>query len=81
MKLVPCTMKEIEHLGLKRANLRDTLIEFVESGLEIAEIVDYTHKDARVCQAALRSAIKKYRFFGVKASARGERVFLIKEKI
>lgn len=54
------------------------LTEFAESGAEIMEVVDFKHTKAYGCASSLKNSIKCYRFAGIWAITRHNRVFLIR---
>lgn len=54
------------------------LTEFAESGAEIMEVVDFKHSEAYGCTSSLKKSIERYRFAGIWAITRQNRVFLIR---
>lgn len=79
MKLVPYEVENIpgHSMYTKTKNLK-LLEEFVNSGLDCAEVKDYTQKNATVCATSLAASIKNFRMTGVRVIQRKDRVFLIK---
>lgn len=53
------------------------LLKFLESGIAVAEVTGWTHKNAGYAATALQAAAKKYRL-GVRAVTRAGHVYLIR---
>ena len=76
MKLVPCDEKATVMVRNIRADIFKLLWDFAESGVDCAMVEGFPHKNATICAASLRAAIKKYRMSSINASARKENVYL-----
>lgn len=79
MKLVkvdPSVVKVVRHEKYGNFNI---LTDFIESGNECCEVVDFPQKNAKSCAASLSSSAKHFRLgHVVKAAYRGNRVFLLR---
>ena len=75
-------MKLIPYDGVVRPKYKSDnymlLTEFAESGAEIMEVVDFKHTEPYGCTSSLKNSIKCYRFAGIWAVTRHNRVFLIR---
>lgn len=80
MKLVPCEKIYTKYRGVNSDNL-EIIMAFKEGNYECAKIEGYPHKDAKNCVGSLRNTIKNYKIRGIKASFRGDEVYLIKEDL
>lgn len=79
MKLVERRISEIPNLnGYKKTKNMKILDEFVQSGMECAEVEGYTNKTACSCANSLRVTIEKQRYGGITAISRDNRVYLIR---
>ena len=63
--------------ALKTENRR-ILEEFISSDCECCEVVDYTQKTATIATGSLNQSIKTYRFSGIRAITKDNRVYLIR---
>lgn len=77
MKLKKCEIQELERL-YKPCKNQELIEEFIESDMDIAEVVDFTQKTAYVCASALNVTIRRGSYGGISAIVRKGRVFLIK---
>lgn len=76
MKFVSCNKEELSKC-YKLGRNQKLLVEFNDSGLECAEVIDYHQKDAKICQSNLTVCAAR---LGLGNSVkRGERVFLVKK--
>lgn len=78
MKLKKCNINEIDHSTYAKSDNMALLEEFLKSDMDCAEVQGYTHKSAIGCTASLNSSIKTYRFHGIKAITRKDKVYLVK---
>ena len=82
MELVKRSIKNIRGVGLyKKSDNLSILEEFVESGLECAEVKNFTQKNAEICASSLANSIKHYGFSGIAAISRKNHVYLIRDAI
>lgn len=65
----------------KSTGNKQIIDEFIESGMQCAEVEDYPQKKATYCVSSLSQTIKRYRVFNVRAIQRKDRVFLIRDEI
>ena len=79
MKLVkvdPSVVKAAHHEKYGNFNI---LTDFIESGNECCEVVDFPQKNAMNCAASLLKSTKHFRLDqSVKVAYRGNRVFLLR---
>lgn len=79
MKLVkvdPSIVKVAHHEKYGNFNI---LTDFIESGNECCEVVDFPQKNAMNCAASLLNSAKHFRLdHTVKVAYRGNRVFLLR---
>lgn len=81
MKLVPYERKQLGRCAGYYAPTKnlEILEEFINSGLDCAEIKNFPHKTANGCSTSIKNSIKR---FGMNSSVttviRNGRVFLIK---
>lgn len=80
MKLVPYEMEKLGPIRRRYSENRRILEEFVESGLNCAEIENFTQKSAQSAQSSLIGSIKRYKITTVQVAVRKNRVFLIRKK-
>lgn len=80
MKLVPVD-KNIMNGWYATTGNKTIIDEFIESGMQCAEVEGYTQKTAASCVNSLKQTIKRYRVFNVKVMSRQNRVFLIRDEI
>lgn len=80
MKLVPVDKNVVGGWYSTTGN-KKIIDEFIESGLQCAEVEDYTQNSAESCVASLKQTIKRYRVFNVRVTRRKNRVFLIRDEI
>ena len=78
MKLIPCVEEELRYVR-RKSNLWAVLNEFIDSGYDVMEVKDFTHKNAESCSSSIDSAIKRYGF-NCTVTMRKERVFLVRNK-
>lgn len=78
MRLVKCDREVIGNLKSKKSDNYKLLVEFTENGIDCAEVVDFTQKNAKSCATSLVNSIKRFRIHGVKCIQRKEKVYLIK---
>lgn len=79
MKLIPYDKKNLGGINCYKKPRNLAVIEkFIESGLDCAEIKDYTHKSATSFQTSFYSTIRRFKINTVKVVIRKERVFLIR---
>lgn len=82
MELVKRNIKNIRGVKFyKKSDNLKTLEEFVESGLECAEVKNFTQKNANICASSLANSIKHYGFSGIAAISRKNHVYLIRDDI
>lgn len=77
MRLIKCEKDVMNHY-YKRTKNQKILEEFMNSGLDIAEVVEYDNKNASQCASSLNNSIKRYRFNSIKAFSKNNRAFLMK---
>lgn len=77
MRIIPVEKHNLIEANYKQTKNYAILKEFVDSGLEIALLEDYPHKNAACAQNCLTISAKRYGF-NVKIAARGNRVFIMK---
>lgn len=79
MKLVkvdPSVVKVARHEKYGNFNI---ITDFIGSGNECCEVVDFPQKNAMNCAASLLKSTKRFRFdHAVKVAYRGNRVFLLR---
>lgn len=80
MKLVKRNLVEVDLKSFSATVNQEILDEFMDSDMECAEVMGYTQKTAYSCVASLTSSIKRFKYHGVKAISRGDKVYLIKVK-
>lgn len=78
MKLTKCNINEIEHTYYKKSDNLALLEEFLNSNMDCAEVEGFTQKSASTCAASFNTSIKNYRFHGIKAISRRNKVYLVK---
>lgn len=78
MYLEKCKMEDLYSLCYTRTKNEKLLEEFVNSDMEIAEVKDYTNKDAKSCSNSLNLSIKRFHMTGIKSIIRNGKVYLIK---
>lgn len=79
MKLVERRISEIPNLnGYKKTKNMQILDEFVQSGMECAEVMEFTNKTASSCANSLRATIEKQRYGGITAISRNNKAYLIR---
>lgn len=78
MHLEKCSINDLYSLCYKRTKNEKILEEFVNSDMEIAEVKEYTNKDAKSCSNSLNISIKRFHMTGIKSILRNEKVYLIK---
>lgn len=81
MKIIPRNVNEIpktEWIGFKPTSNYTLLTEFVESGHECVELVDYHYSDSKSAQNTLTMSARRFNIGSVKVIVRKERVFLVK---
>lgn len=80
MKLVPMDAQEVrKDLAAKRCNNQKLIEEFVNSEHECVEVVGYSQKNSKICADCLRVAMKSMKIYHIRATVKGDHVFLIKE--
>lgn len=77
MKLKRCEIKDLAEL-YKPCKNQKLIKEFIESDMDIAEVVDFTQKTAYTCATSLNVTIRRGKYGGIYAMVRKGRVFLIK---
>lgn len=80
MKLVKRNLVEVDFKSFAETRNQEILDEFMDSDMECAEVMDYTHKTATSCAGSLNTSIKRFKYHGVKAISRSNKVYLIKVK-
>lgn len=88
MRFVPCDISEIEAIETDRrraiensAKISKLINDFVESGLQCSEVVDYSYKNPYSCCVSLRNTIKYNHIHTVSVVKRGRRIFLVRKEI
>lgn len=77
MKLTPYERKNLKLY--KPGNNQALLFEFVNSGMDCAEVEDYPHKSAKICQSNLRTCAKRLGLQNsVRVVIRKDSVFLVR---
>lgn len=80
MELVKHNIKNIRGVNFyKKSDNLSILEEFVESGLDCAEVKNFTQKNAEICASSLANSIKHYGFSGIAAISRKNHVYLIRD--
>lgn len=69
MKLVPVDKNSVGGWYTTTGN-KLIIDEFIESGMQCAEVEGYTQKNAVTCAASLKATIKRYRVFNVRVITR-----------
>lgn len=77
MRLKKCEIEDLTWI-YKPCKNQKLIEDFIESDMDIAEVVDYTQKTAYVCASALNVTIRRSKYGGISAIVRKGRVFLIK---
>lgn len=70
-----------EITGYKKTKNQKTLEAFIRSGLKRVEIVEYPQCDAQSCRNSFFKTIRLFKYHGIRAAKRGDKVFLINENI
>lgn len=79
MELIRRELKSVINGGTyKRSDNLRILEEFADSGLECAEVKNFSQKNAEVCASSLANSIKHYGFSGIAAISRKDHVYLIR---
>lgn len=81
MKLVERDAKILDGMAYVKTRNYETLLEFLNSDMSVAEVVDYPQKSAEVCTASLRNSIKKFKFNSIGVTYRMDKVFLFKKNV
>jgi hypothetical protein len=81
MKFVPYDKKNIEKGVKRKSDNFKLLFDFQNSDLDCAKVLDYTQKNAAICQTSLMASIKRYHFNNIFVIVRKENVYLIKKDI
>lgn len=78
MKLVKADINKVQPNLYKKSNNLKLLEEFINSGEDCMEVVDYTHKKTSGCVWSLNNSIRIYSLGGIRAICRDKRVYLVK---
>ena len=79
MKLVKVDPSVVKATHYEKYGNFNILTDFIESGNECCEVVDFPQKNAMNCAASLLKSAKHFRLdHAVKVAYRGNRVFLLR---
>lgn len=78
MKLVKADINKIQPNIYKKSNNLKLLEDFINSGEDCMEVVDYTHKKPSGCVWSLNNSIRRYSLGGIRSICRDKRVYLVK---
>ena len=78
MKLVKADINKVQPNLYKKSNNLKLLEEFINSGEDCMEVVDYTQKKTSGCVWSLNNSIRIYSLGGIRAICRDKRVYLVK---
>lgn len=78
MKLVPCSMNDLEVAMRTKTDMYPILTEFIVSGAECARLEDHGYKNANSAQASLSYWIHKWYEGRIKTVLVGEDVYLVR---
>ena len=79
MTLVPYEKSKVGYAMYKMSKNQKLLNEFVESGLDCAQVNGFTTQDATTCAASLNASIKRFKIAGIRAISRKGCVYLVRE--
>lgn len=79
MKLVKADRNDLRNKGYVETNNYELLNEFIRSGLDCAEVQDYTQSTAVSCVNSLNTSIKRFHISGIRVARQKEKVYLIKK--
>lgn len=78
MNLVKTDRDVLSRKSYARSENQELLEEFVHSGLDCAEVTNFTQATSTNCAYSLRASIKRYRIHGVRVTVRKDKVYLLK---
>lgn len=78
MKLKSCDIKSIYRKGYYMTDNRKILEDFVDSGLDAAEVLNWTQKNYLYASSSLNVSIKHYGIPGIKSVCRKGKVYLVR---
>lgn len=79
MKLVKTDRDVLSQRSYVRSENQELLEEFVNSGLDCAEVKDFTQSSSSICANSLRASIRRFHIYGVAVGIRKNRVYLFKK--
>lgn len=80
MKLIPCSLNDLERARCAKKDMYPILTEFIASGAECARLEDHDYKNANSAQSTLWRAIHKWYDGRIKVVLVGEEVYLVRIK-
>lgn len=80
MKLIPCSLNNLEGARRARTDMYPILTEFIASGAECARLEDHGYKNANSAQSALSRMIHSYYDGRIKVVVIGVDVYLVRIK-
>lgn len=80
MRQIDCDLEVVCKMrGFKQTKNYAVLSDFVRSGKDCVEIVDYDHDKGWLCAQCLRESIKRFKFADLDCKTINKRVFLYKK--
>lgn len=80
MRQIDCNLEVVcNSRGYKQTKNYAFLSEFVRSGKDCVEVVEYEHAEAWICAQSLRESIKRFKFADLDCSTVNGRVYLYKK--
>lgn len=79
MRLVKCEKKNVESVkGYCVCKMQEIVKEFIDSGMDCAEIKDFTQKNATTCAASFNNACRRMKVNSVRAFAGENKCFVVR---
>lgn len=79
MNLIKTDRDVLSRKSYARSENQELLEELVHSGLDCAEVTDFTQATSTGCANSLRASIRRFHIHGVNVSVRKNKVYLLKD--